>query len=327
VANELSVYLHFPCFDGVVSAVLAAQYLKQKRGWELDEVVPVDYSERTSWVSRSLRKPAAVVDFLYHPDADFWSDHHETSFLTPELRAQFKKRRSGELFFDARALSCASVIWRNTYQSIRLPRFREMVHWANRIDGAKYQSVEEAVLGDAPALRINFSFLRDPSSEYCRFLVDSLRQKSLTEVASSPEVQERYRSVRKEIRSGQQRFKRYSRLEQDGIVVFHVDNSGTGALSRYAPYLEYPKALYSVGILDSAEGTKITAMRNPWRHFKSVPLGQIFREYGGGGHQRVASVLVKDPKAAERTLQSILADLRRARSSKIAPVKELVAGD
>jgi hypothetical protein len=325
--NELTVYLHFPCFDGVVSAVLASEYLKQKKGWDTREVVPCGYSDRSTWVSCPLARPAAVVDFLYHPDADFWADHHETTFLTPESQAHFDKRQPGHLFFDPSALSCASVIWRNTYQSIRRPRFREMVSWANRIDGAKYHSVEEAVLGDAPALRINMSFMRDPSREYCQFLVEHLRSKSLAEVASLREVADRYRSARKEIRTGQELFRKSSRLERDGIVVFRVDNSDAVGVSRYAPYLKYPKALYSVGILDSRDGTKITAMRNPWRHFRSVPLGQIFRQYGGGGHQRVASVLVKNSQEAEDTLQSILADLRRAISSKLSLAKDMVTGD
>jgi len=326
VANELTVYLHFPCFDGLVSAVLSSEYLRRKRGWNLGALVPVGYAERDTWASRRLQKPAAVVDYLYHADADFWADHHQTTFLTPESKVHFKNRKSAQLFYDPSALSCASVIWRNTYHSIRNPRFRDMVKWADRIDGAKYQSIEEAVLGGAPALRISFSLLRDPSPEYCRYLFESLRSKSLDEVADSREVVQRYTSVRREIESGQRKFKRSARLERDGIVVFNVDDSKSGVVSRYAPYFEYPDALYSVGILNSEKGAKITAMRNPWRHFKSVPLGQIFRSYGGGGHQRVASVLVNS-REAEHTLQSILADLRRARSSKVAIAKNMVTGD
>ncbi|HLH36138.1 MAG TPA: hypothetical protein VKX41_15815 [Alloacidobacterium sp.] len=326
MANGQTVYLHFPCFDGVISAVLVSEYLKQKRGWDLENVVPVGYAERETWASRSLEKPAAVVDFLYHPDAEFWADHHQTTFLNQGLKHNFEKRKTVQLFYDPTALSCASVVWRNTHQTIRHQRFREMVDWANRIDGARYESVEQAVLGDAPALRINFSFMRDPSPLYCRYLVDSLRTKSLADVAASREVDERYQSARKELRIGQKQFRKSARLERDGIVVFHVDHSASPSISRYAPYLEFPKALYSIGILNSDDGTKITAMRNPWRHFRSVPLGQIFRNYGGGGHQRVASVLVNS-RDAERTLQSILTDLRRARSPKTSLEKDMVTGD
>jgi hypothetical protein len=308
--DALTVYLHFPCFDGVISAVLACEYLERKQGWRTEQIVPVNYSRRETWGSLRLAKPAAVVDFLYHPDADFWADHHQTTFLTPELEAHSRRVGSASLLYDSRAYSCAEVIWRSYPRHFRKPRLREMVMWARRIDGARYETVEEAVLGDAPALRISFSLLRDSSPEYCRFLVEALRSRTLAEVAASPHVAECYRSVRKAIRSGQQLFRKGARLEKDGIVVFHVEKTDRALTSRYAPYLVYPQARYSVGIMDTENGATITAMRNPWRRFKSVPLGQIFSQYGGGGHQRVASVLLKDVQEAKQTLGAILSDLR-----------------
>jgi len=325
--ESLTVYLHYPCFDGVISAVLACEYLERKYGWRTGQIVPVNYSERETWRVRSLAKPAAVVDFLYHLDADFWADHHQTTFLTPEMEAHYRQMDSANLLYDAGASSCAEVIWRKSFRLLRDSRFREMVEWARRIDGARYDSVEEAVLGDAPALRISFSFLRDSSAEYCRFLVESLRSKSLAEVAASRHVAKCYQSVRRAILSGQQLFRKASHLEKDGIVVFHVEDIGKALLSRYAPYLDYPKARYSVGIMDTSHGAKITAMRNPWRRFRSVPLGQIFSHYGGGGHQRVASVLLKDPQEAKRTLGSILSDLRTATAGASSLRKETALGD
>jgi hypothetical protein len=325
--EALTIYLHFPCFDGVVSAVLAGEYLEKKYGWKTQGVVPVNYSERAAWPTHTLTKPAAVVDFLYHPDADFWADHHQTTFLTAELEQRYRQADSANLLYDPEAPSCAELIWRKSYRLLREPRFREMVEWAHRIDSARYGSVEEAVLGDAPALRINFSFLRDSSPGYCTFLVESLRSKSLAQVAASRQVAGHYQSVRKAIQSGQKLFQRASHMEKDGIVVFDVQQAGDALLSRYAPYLAYPTARYSVGIMDSGDGAKITAMRNPWRRFKSVPLGQIFSQYGGGGHQRVASVLLKDAQEAKRTLGAILNDLRNAASGGKSLPKEAVSGD
>ena len=327
MAETLTVYLHFPCFDGVISAVLACEYLERKQGWKTGDIAPVNYSGRETWTSQPLAKPAAVVDFLYHPDADFWADHHQTTFLTPELEAHCRRMDSANLLYDAGASSCAEVIWRKSFRLLREPRFREMVEWARRIDGAHYDSVEEAVLGDTPALRISFSFLRDSSADYCRFLVESLRSKSFAEVAASRHVAECYLSVRKAIRNGQQLFRKASRLEKDGIVVFHVEDTGNALLSRYAPYLDYPEARYSVGITDTGHGAKITAMRNPWRRFRSVPLGQIFSHYGGGGHQRVASVLLKDRQEAKQTLVSILSDLRSASVAGKSLPKDAISGD
>lgn len=325
--EPLTVYLHFPCFDGVISAVLACEYLERKRGWVTREIAPVNYSARATWLATPLAKRAVVVDFLFHPDADFWADHHQTTFLTPELEARFHRASSPDLMYDAGASSCAEVIWSRAYRTLREPRFKDMVVWARRIDGARYNSAEEAVLGDAPPLRINLSFLRDSSQEYCHFLVESLRAKSMAEVAASQRVNTLYQSARKAIKNGQKLFGKAARLEKDGIVVFRVEKNGDAIMSRYAPYLAFPQARYSVGITDNGRGASITAMRNPWRRIKSVQLGQIFSQYGGGGHQRVASVLVKDTHEAKRTLDSILTDIRNAETGGAFPQKARVTGD
>jgi oligoribonuclease NrnB/cAMP/cGMP phosphodiesterase (DHH superfamily) len=310
MAESITLYLHFPCFDGVVSAVLASEYLSRKRGWETREIVPVNYDRQATWAGSKLSEPAVVVDFLYHPRAIFWADHHQTSFRSESLRADYLKRSSSDLLYDPAASSCAELLWRKVRWQLNEPRFREMVEWARRIDGARYDTVEEAVLGNAPALRISQSFLNDSSDEYCRFLVKSLRVRTLAEVAASGMVRDRYASVRKAIERGQKLFSSSSRLEGNGIVVFQLPRrTGNTLVSRYAPYLAYPNARYSVGVFPYGNGAKITAMRNPWLRFKSIPLGQIFRHYGGGGHQRVASVLVNSVEEAETMLGAILKDI------------------
>lgn len=329
MTDTFTLYLHFPCFDGVVSAVLASEYLSRKRGWQVCAFMPVDYTLQTTWAASALAERAVVVDFLYHPQAVFWADHHQTSFSSDALRADYERRKSLDLLYDAEAGSCAEVLWRRVYRQLREPRFREMVGWARRIDAARYKTVEDAVWGDAPALRINQSLMDDPSAEYCRYLVEALRKSSLEEVAATPMVARRYLTVRKAIRKGQRLFRTAARVEADGVVVFELPQpSGDAMVSRYAPYLDYPQARYSVGLSPVGErGAKITAMRNPWRRFKSLPLGQIFRSYGGGGHQRVASVVVNDREKARGVLAEIVERIQNGSRPQARRVAEAAAHD
>jgi hypothetical protein len=326
MTEALTVYLHFPCFDGVTSAALACEYLERKFGWKTATLVPVDYSRRATWLETPLPSPAAVVDFLYHPDSCFWADHHPTTFMNPNHGTALHNGGSCVRLYDPNAGSCAEVIWRSAHHSLRESRFKEMVEWAHRIDSAKYSSVEEAVMGDAPAIRINLSLLRDSSEEYCRFLVNAMRKRPLDDVAASSRVTQLYQSVRRALGTGQDQVSRNATI-QDGVVVFRArEDAPRSLVSRYAPYLKFPQALYSVGILENESGAKITAMRNPWRRFRSVPLGQIFSRYGGGGHQRVASLLVNNRLEAEATLPKILDDIRRARSA-TSPARQAAMGD
>lgn len=311
MTNSISLYLHFPCFDGVISAVISSEYLRRERGWTTGRIVPVSYDQKETWAKRHLADNAVVVDFLYHREAIFWADHHETTFVSPSLKNNYERRKSPDLIYDPSASSCAEIIWKRAEKTVKEQRFRELVRWAHRIDSAIYGTAEEAIFGSAPALMINLSFLRDSSPDYCRFLIESLRVQTLAEVASSKIVSERYSLIRNALERGQRLFESSARLEDDGIVVFRVPKERSSVLvSRYAPYLAYPKARYSVGILPQSRGAKITAMRNPWLQFRNPSLGNIFRRYGGGGHERVASVLLKSKAEAEDILGAILKDIR-----------------
>jgi hypothetical protein len=98
--------------------------------------------------------------------------------------------------------------------------------------------------------------------------------------------------------------------------VFDVDSSDV-LINRYAPYLFFPKARYSLGMVRTTDGIKITAMRNPWLQFPSVYLGKIFERFGGGGHRRVGSLLLKGSDATdpERVMKRLLHEIRKTESS------------
>jgi len=190
--------------------------------------------------------------------------------------------------------------------------YAEPVKWADKIDGARYESVTEAIFPSVPALRISLGLVFGDHEGYCERLVRALREETLNCVAELPEVLMRFERAQSLIQSGLDRFGRAARLESDGIVMFDVDARRT-IISRYAPFYFFPEARYSVGIVRWEEGAKITAMRNPWREFESAPLGKICEEFGGGGHRRVGSVVLRGERVAEAgTLVSrIVSEIRR----------------
>jgi len=280
---------------------MTADFLENGQGWTLDQLMPVGYDARSGWLSHELLTPCAVVDFLYHPQAVFWADHHGTTFLSEEAKRDFERRRGTWLVYDDHSGSCACLL-RNHFAecfSFADSRYDEMVEWADKIDSAHYASVEEAILGDGPALRIRASLAAGDGQEFSKQLVNELRFNTLDQVAGLPLVRERSEEVRSKIAAGLERFAPAVRLDLGEIVVFDVTSQKGAMISRYAPYHFFPEARYSVGVVRSLNHAKITAMRNPWREFPSVNLGKIFENLGktfegvgGGGHQRVASVIL-----------------------------------
>jgi hypothetical protein len=288
-----TLYFHYPCFDGLISCVLASEFLERKQEWHISRYCPVNYQYRDSWLSMELQTPSAVVDFLYHPQAQFWADHHGTTFVTEKARLEFElQKKNSFLVFDGDARSCASLLWSRFDGVLRDERFAQMVFWANKIDSADYSSVEEALFGDAPALGINFTLLLKNDLDYCRLLVHELRSKTLHEVSVLPEVQEKITDVRRRTTAGLKHLEKHTRLEEGNIAVFDVEANPVEIVSRYAAYYFFKEARYSIGVLRSANAARITAMRNPWQNFESIHLGRVFERFGGGGHQRVGAVIL-----------------------------------
>jgi len=314
MAIQPHFYFHSPCFDGIVSAVLAWDFLETRQGWTSPILHRVNYDLRESWLSSKLESPCAVVDFLYHPQAEFWADHHLTTFLDEESRKHFERRKGPALVYDERADSCAGLLWSYLAREFnhRNSRYNEMVQWAEKIDAARYESVQEAIFSSAPALRISAGLALGSAEGYCEELVRAFRSRSLEQIADRPEVQARFERVQTLTQAGLDRFTAAARLENDGIVVFDVDGKGA-LISRYAPYYFFPEARYSAGIVRWEGGTKITTMRNPWREFDSVSLGKICEKLGGGGHQRVGSIMLRGERAGEASsmLDRLLTEMRR----------------
>lgn len=314
--STANLLFHSPCFDGIASAVLTGDYLRQVEQWTRIVPAQVDYNVRDTWLTTRFEVPTAVVDFLYHPGAAFWSDHHRSAFLTEAVRADFGRRAGPSMIYDARADSCAGLLWRHfaAHASHRNSRFAELVWWAERIDAARYESVEEALSFEHPALRIHAS-LAAASGGYSELLVRLLGERSLEEVSVIPEVRVRFEQVARSMKAGLARVAAAARLEDD-VVVFDVDGRDV-MIPRYSPYRFFPNARYSIGLVRGDKGSKITAMRNPWIDFESVPLGDIFTRHGGGGHQRVASTLVPPVIDPRRRLELILSDITTARDTMV----------
>lgn len=314
MVRDACLYFHSPCFDGIISAVLALDFLERSQKWTFNELRPVDYDRKDHWLSEKFSKPFAVVDFLYHPDAKFWADHHQTSFLSPSLKRNFERQKHPYHFYNSRTGSCAMLLWRTLSRSFNYQnnRYAELVKWADKIDSARYKSVKEAIDGDHPALRVNRTLAINKDPDYPVWLVKQLGNESLASIGDLPEVVDKSIEAQRLIKAGLDRLSKTVRLDPTKIAVFNVESSDV-LVNRYAPYYFFPEARYSLGMVRSPDGIKITAMRNPWRNFPSIYLGKVFERFGGGGHRRVGALMLRDSNVrdAERVMKQLLQEIRK----------------
>jgi hypothetical protein len=297
--SSREIFFHGSCFDGAVSCLIASDYLGSGLKPRNLSFRPVNYEVRAGWLSDHLSEGAVVVDFLFHPDAEFWADHHPTTFLSREAERMFLGARRPDWLYEPDARSCAGLMyrWLAKERGHRNPHFEDVVGWAERIDSADYDSVEAAVFPTHPAPAVSQSFAVRPEPEYSVRIVRLLERFSgnVVAVASDSVVREAIEEASRRTKIGVERLKVAAEQDSDDIIVFDVDENDA-LISRYAPYVVAPSARYSVGIVRRGGEAKITTMRNPWRSFPSVDLGELCKRFGGGGHQRVGSILLHGPE-------------------------------
>jgi len=278
--------------DGVASACLMSEVL-EAAGHEVHPV-PIGYAARNAWLKDPGDGSFAVCDFLYHPRAVAWADHHPTAFERPADEAHWRGRvDTGWFWYDPSARSCAALLQRVAAErGVDVSHLEDLAALATKTDSADYSSPEEAVYGQSPGLRLARALVHEPTDSWLEELVRVLRSADISSVAKRPEVVRRVHAADERMGIALKRLG--SRLlVESGVARFTWDLSW-GPLNRYAPYLLAPNARYSIGVLldERADTSKVTAMRNPWLSFQSIPLGQLMGEYGGGGHERVGSVVL-----------------------------------
>src|SRR5262249_1579749 len=125
----------------------------------------------------------AIVDFRYSQDPrlTWWFDHHRSAFQVPGDEEHFRADRSGKKFHDPARKSCACSL-----ADIVKDRFgfdptpvAELLHWAEIIDGAQFDSPKTAVELADPALQLMtvLEANRDPS--FIPGVIEELQTRSL----------------------------------------------------------------------------------------------------------------------------------------------------
>lgn len=200
--STLHVFFHSPCLDGIVSAVLAWDFLERQEGIGRVRLHPVGYDVRRSWRSKKLPRNSVIVDFSVPSRRALLADHHSTTFIRDEDRGELEHRDPATYVFAPEASSCAVALRDHLEHAYayRNQRFDALITWADRIDSARYRNVREALLAPAAALQISLS-LADADADYCRFLVKRLKHQSMSAVAKSPRVQRRVRHIKTRIQS------------------------------------------------------------------------------------------------------------------------------
>ncbi len=219
-------------------------------------------------------------------------------------------------FCDPNFTSCTSFI-----ASITSERFgfdtapvAELIHWADIVDGAKYESPESAVEMAAPAMKLTLIIEAVQNTAFLPRLIPLLTEIPLSEVLTQPFVAELLPPLLERHRRAMQLIRDRAE-ERDGTIFFDITDQPQEGYNKFIPYYLYPQATYSIGLSKSSFRTKVSVGSNPWTKAdpdKMVNLARVCERYGGGGHARVGAISFPPghTEEARKAAAEIVAELR-----------------
>ncbi len=317
---KVRVCFHDNCFDGASSAALFTRFYKDRVEGRAEVVYRgMAHQPKEVFPEGTFDGDVnAVVDFRYSrdPRLTWWFDHHVSAFQQPGDEEHFRADRSGKKFFDPTAKSCTRFLARTC--AVRfgfdLAPHRELVEWAEIIDGALFESPEQAVKLAEPALRL-MTWLEnnhDPALTE-RLIAAFAAGTPLSQLAAEPWVAGPLEPILARHAAAVKVLEARASCE-GGVVSFDVADDGVEVYNKFIPYYLFPECRFVVGVSRSSSRCKISVGSNPWRPRSPVSIAAICERYGGGGHPVVGAVsLPVGDLARTREIAAEIADeLRRA---------------
>ncbi len=314
---KLRLLYHGHCFDGVASAATFTRFYKER----IQPDAEVNYAgllhRPGNLFDESLldSDENAIVDFKYASSdkLTWWFDHHESAFLTPEDEAHFRADTSGKKFLDPTRKSCTEFIADVAQQQFgfNVEPIATLVHWAHIIDGALYTSPSQCVELKEPALQLMQVIESDPDDDFIDRVIRELTVKSLEEVATSDEVQRRFKPILQQHLETLEAVRRKA-VYANHVIQFDLVEEGYEGFNKFIPYYLRPETTYSVALTRGSQRTKISVGSNPWAPKpRTHNIAKICERYGGGGHAVVGAVSFKpeEVEEARAAVKEIVAEL------------------
>ena len=322
---RVRVFYHDKCFDGACSASLFTRFHREcvSAGATYEYHGLVHRAGALFDESEFTGDQNAIVDFKYSasPRITWWFDHHLSAFLSPAdhqnfLDCQRDPDCGSRKFFDPHYTSCTSFLAHiaQTRFGFNTEPVAELIHWANIVDGALYESPELAVEMPAPAMKLTLIIEATQDPLFIPRLIPLLTSMPLAEVLAQPFVAdllppllERHKAAIELIRNRSE--------ERDGTIFFDITDQPLEGYNKFIPYYLHPNATYSIGLSKSSFRTKVSVGSNPWTKAdpaKMVNLAEVCERYGGGGHARVGAISFPPDQAdqAREAAAVIVAELR-----------------
>jgi len=306
---RLKVCYHDNCFDGLSSAATFTRFYLER----IDPAAEVSYQGLAHRAGDVFGPNLfdgdvnVIVDFRYtqDPRLAWFFDHHVSAFQEPGDEAHFRADTSGQKWWDPQAKSCTRFLARIAEERFGWDAgpMRELIDWAELIDGAQFPDAKMAVELKEPALRLMTMIEAEKDPKVLHGLIRRMQHESLADLAAAPEYASRIEPLLARHQRNVELIRERARLE-GGVVFYDIADQGIDNVNKFIPYYLYPTCRYSVNVTASSKRAKVSIGSNPWSKVpRTHDLARIAEKYGGGGHPVVAAISFP-PDALDRARQA-----------------------
>ena len=269
-----------------------------------------------------IRSGDIITNLPYHPDCTLWFDHHITN-TTPNFTTPIILGRGGFRL----APSAARVVYEyytevgkrqqatangtaadEIAEFLGSARMQHLMHEVDRVDAGKLEQ-EDVVNPQGYVLISMTTDGRNAGDEpYWLKVINLLRDAPLEEVMRDPDVKQRCRRIQEE----QEKLRKLllERTSYQGNVIY-CDLRGVKEIpdgNRFLVFTLFPKGNIQVKVAHDSQRANTTAISVGYNIFNptsKVNVGELLKNYGGGGHKVVGSSRVPNEKA-DQAIKEIL---------------------
>lgn len=254
-----------------------------------------------------------LANVPYVPGCKMWFDHHAS-----------ENERLGDIAFEGasrKADSAARVIYEYYDGDKRMPQFKEMLTYVDKVDAAKLE-IDEI---KNPTGWVLLGFIMDPRTGLGRFrnfrlgnmelmeeLMDACRVQTIDQILDNPDVKERVAKYREQDKLFRDMLAKVTRTDGNVIIsdLRGVETIYTG--NRFLIYSLFPEQNISIWAVDGRNKVNcpIAVGHSVVNRTSRTNVGALMLKYGGGGHTQVGTCQVPY-EDADRVIAELVEQMKK----------------
>jgi hypothetical protein len=239
--SRFKIVYHRQCLDGVSSAALLSYFL-EKLGVKNITFKGLTYPlDKIWWRQLKIKnKNLAILDFVYHPKANIWVDHHEDPFIFKDWKLNFKPRFF--VFYKKEAPSTTGLLFNFLKENFRFNLDEDWINYikiVDECDSARFKNLSKLFYTRNLGYRLYFLL------EEFKFLEKQLLRKLFrTDVyIINKEIEPFYKKFLIKLKEAFRYFR--SNLKTEGsIVIFDNMPKKFSSFKQILPFLLHPDKKY-----------------------------------------------------------------------------------